>query len=705
MNPFDRFVGGGIADLMAQYGNQPSALDFVQQNEPIIRMARGGMPEDYFDETLNEDFGFTPYQNNQAAVQAAPAPVFQAPAAPTPPAGVSPTPGVQFTPERNLPFQQVQSTAAPAGIASLAPTPTPIQASVPAYTPPASTLAPSPFGMSFDQTAGDELGPVTGADLGISAPAAPAASPAAQAPATAPAPSPVQQGYSAYGGELHPSLAKSKFTFDTQQARDQAAYEAQYGGNQESGTGGGSGVNPGRPIMEQAVVGYDENGYPIMGDSNTLDKRYGLTDTSGLVHGTQQVKIDPKHYQVTRAFFDPKTGQMVGQPVVGTFEIPKTNWIENLVTNALFALPSIAIPGFGLGASLMSGAKAASEGNVLGALTGLAGGVGAIPGAEIPGMDTLKTVGNAAKTVGALTSGDPLQILGAAANLSGSEDLATASKVANTAALAKAAISGDPNAILKLATTYGSDVGDVIKGAVGAGAGDMTGGEADERKGASDTYNTLANLPDNKATANAIDTILKGENTSVGTGTDLTSGISDEDLDTLLGVSGAGADTGEGIEGADLTEGEGEERKGVADVNDLLSSLGYTSTAGEDEDRAAVANVLADLGDYGLTDREAEDRAAVKDIIDTFGYTPGTTAGGGGGTGGGTTTKTTTPTDVTTAKSSFDPRLLMALSALASGRQQTEKERVNAAKIATKSPFGTLPYSDIVDAYEQIYGA
>ena len=69
MNNFDRFVGGGIADLMAQYGNQPSALDFVQQNEPIIRMARGGMPEDYFDETLNEDFGFTPYQNNQAAVQ------------------------------------------------------------------------------------------------------------------------------------------------------------------------------------------------------------------------------------------------------------------------------------------------------------------------------------------------------------------------------------------------------------------------------------------------------------------------------------------------------------------------------------------------------------------------------------------------------------------------------------------------------------
>ena len=197
MNQYDRFVGGGIADLMAQYGNQPSALNFAQQNEPVIRMAGGGMPEDYFDETLNEDFGFTPYQNNQTAVPTAPAPVFQAPAAPAPPAGVSPTPGVQFTPEISLPFQQVQSTAAPAGIASLAPTqasvpayspaPSPIQASAPAYTPPASTPAPSPFGMSFDQTAGDELGPVTGADLGISAPAqAPAASPAA-APAQAPA--------------------------------------------------------------------------------------------------------------------------------------------------------------------------------------------------------------------------------------------------------------------------------------------------------------------------------------------------------------------------------------------------------------------------------------------------------------------------------------------------------------------------------------
>ena len=154
MNQFDRFVGGGIADLMAQYGNQPSALNFVQQNEPVIRMAGGGMPSDYFDETLNEDFGFTPYQNNQAVVPTAPAPVFQAPAAPAPPAGVSPTPGVQFTPERELPFQQVQSTAAPVGIASLAPTqasvpayspaPSPIQASAPAYTPPASTPAPSP---------------------------------------------------------------------------------------------------------------------------------------------------------------------------------------------------------------------------------------------------------------------------------------------------------------------------------------------------------------------------------------------------------------------------------------------------------------------------------------------------------------------------------------------------------------------------------
>ena len=182
MNQFDRFVGGGIADLMAQYGNQPSALNFTQQSEPVIKMAGGGAldgysaddmmsmgadamgymdaqsaldagltqddlfryanvnkqptytatpPQQSFIDSPYEDFGFTPYKNNQAVVPTAPAPVFQAPAAPAPPAGISPTPGVQFTPERELPFQQVQSTAAPVGIASLAPT----QASVPAYSP------------------------------------------------------------------------------------------------------------------------------------------------------------------------------------------------------------------------------------------------------------------------------------------------------------------------------------------------------------------------------------------------------------------------------------------------------------------------------------------------------------------------------------------------------------------------------------------
>ena len=417
-------------------------------------------------------------------------------------------------------------------------------------------------------------------------------------------------------------------------------------------------------------------------------------------------------------------------------------------------------------ASLVSGAKAASEGNVLGALTGLAGGIGAIPGAEIPGMDTLKTVGNAAKTVSALTSGDPLQILGAAANLSGNEDLATASKVANTAALAKAAISGDPNAILKLATTYGSDVGEVIKGAVGAGAGDMTGGEADERKGASDTYNTLANLPDGKATANAVDTILKGQNTSVGTGEDLTGGISGEDLNTLLGsgvlgvgtgadtsVGGEGADTsvgaggadtvkrggstssdvidqlaaagldagtegtstgvntgvgtgadtvegGEGIEGADLTEGEAEERKGVADVNDLLASLGYTSTSGEDEDRRSVSDVLADLTGGEMTDREAEDRAATKEIIDTFGYTPGTTGAGRGGGGGGTTSKPTTKTTTTTppppAQSGMDIGTLLALMSMMGGEQQQapQQQLMNLAGVrSVEDIFGPQPQS------------
>ena len=36
-------------------------------------------------------------------------------------------------------------------------------------------------------------------------------------------------------------------------------------------------------------------------------------------------------------------------------------------------------------------------------------------------------------------------------------------------------------------------IGQVTKAGSGAGAGDMTGGEADERKGASETYGTLAN--------------------------------------------------------------------------------------------------------------------------------------------------------------------------------------------------------------------
>ena len=302
------------------------------------------------------------------------------------------------------------------------------------------------------------------------------------------------------------------------------------------------------------------------------------------------------------------------------------------------------------------------------------------------------------------------------------------------------------------------------------------------------------------ATSNAVDALLRGQDTSVGAGEDLTGGISSDDLDTLLssglldvgtgadtGAGGEGADTveggeggeettgtsgdiidqlraagvdvdseyadssigdlvggegeGEGIEGADLTEGEAEERAGSTEVSDLLSSLGYSSTAGEDEDREAVASIIGDM-----TEGEAEERAGVDSLgnldedfvvtdkgtikstysgeegyFDADGnwvpyterppYTSGGTGGtggggggGGGGTGGGTTTKTTTTTPPPPAQSEFDPRLLMALSALASGRQQAAPV-YNAARIATKSPFGTLPYSDIVDAYEQIYGA
>ena len=243
MNQYDRTVGGGIADLVAGHGNvgSPGAFDFIQNSEPVIKMAGGGVPSDYFDETLYEDLGFAPVAAPAPVVQAPTVKAFPSASAPAPaqtvaaPVAPAPTPGVQFTPERNLPPQQVQSTNA--GIASL----TPVQAPVAA--PAVAAPAPSPFGMSLDQVAGGGLGPVTGADLGISAPAkAPAPSPA-QAPS--PAAAPAQQGYTPYSGELSSALMKltpssgsdiyGKWQFDTQSDRDRADYEAKYGFNPESG--------------------------------------------------------------------------------------------------------------------------------------------------------------------------------------------------------------------------------------------------------------------------------------------------------------------------------------------------------------------------------------------------------------------------------------------------------------------------------------
>ena len=192
MNQYDRTVGGGIADLVAAQSSvsSPGAFDFVQKSEPVIKMAGGGVPSDYFDETLYEDLGLAPVAAPAPVVQAPTVKAFPSASAPAPtqtvaaPVAPAPTPGVQFTPERNLPPQQVQSTNA--GIASL----TPVQAPVAA--PAVAAPAPSPFGMSLDQVAGGGLGPVTGADLGISAPAkAPAPS---AAPAPSPAAAPAQQG-------------------------------------------------------------------------------------------------------------------------------------------------------------------------------------------------------------------------------------------------------------------------------------------------------------------------------------------------------------------------------------------------------------------------------------------------------------------------------------------------------------------------------
>ena len=232
--------------------------------------------------------------------------------------------------------------------------------------------------MSFDQTAGDELGPVTGADLGISAPAqAPAPSPA-QAPS--PAAAPAQQGYTPYSGELSSALMKltpssgsdiyGKWQFDTQSDRDRADYEAQYGFNPESGQAYSASYT-GTPRYVYSETEFDPNGNVLNPAKPIgLDPRYNLKDTSGLVHGSKNVMLDPTHGQITYSFFDPKTGKQVGSQIQETYEIKQS--MSDKLAGALMsvAMGALAGPmagalGGGLtGAALAGGAMGAAQTSV-----------------------------------------------------------------------------------------------------------------------------------------------------------------------------------------------------------------------------------------------------------------------------------------------------------------------------------------------------
>lgn len=439
--------------------------------------------------------------------------------------------------------------------------------------------APSPFGMSLDQVAGDGLDTLTGADLGISAPAAQA--PATQAPAPSPSAAPApQQGYNPYSGELSPALLKltptsgadifGKWQFDTQADRANADYQAQYGFNPESGQASAASYT-GTPKYTYTEPEYDPNGNLIKAAQPTgLDPRYNLKDTSGLVHGSKTVWVDPTHQQTTFSFFDPKTGKQVGDQIQETVKVEQS-WSDKLADIGM-ALASAAITGGTLGGQLFNVAKAAGTGNIAGAITGalgVAGGAGDILGSDIASAAQLGQKAIGAGT--ALASGDPLRMLGAAANLTGNEDLAAVSKAANTAALVNAAAQGNTGAIINLLASGAPTVFNAITG----GAGAMTSGEAEERKGAGETYDLLKQLPDNKATTNAVETILKGQDTTVGSGDDLTGGISNEDLDTLLGtgLTGAGTTSSAGASA-------GDEQTGGTLLDQLTAAGVDTGTAG-----------------------------------------------------------------------------------------------------------------------------
>lgn len=428
----------------------------------------------------------------------------------------------------SAPVEQPTVKAFDTGIGSLVAAPV----AAPVYTP-----APSPANL-FGLDIAPEFDPTVGLPAFTSAPApspvqAPAPSSAAQAPAT-----PTKYGYwktvdyggmggegggqgysqtewvstpdlasqyenvanyKPYEGSIDPkafSWAKPAqsgadiygiWNFDTKSGRETASeeYARSVANPVVVNPETGESYTPSAPVVSNPFTTTDKEG------NATLDPSYGLKDVSGLVHGTMQApEKDGKHITTYSAFFDPKTGKQVGNYATRTVEIPKTNWIENLVTNALFALPALTLPGFAAGQALMSGAKSASEGNVLGALSGLAGGIGSLPGVDPSTVSTVRSVGDVASKISALTSGDPLQQLGALAGITGSDELATASKAANTVALLNAAASGNPNAVMKLVTTLGPSAVDLLTGGPGA----MTTGEADERKGVSEVTDLINNL-------------------------------------------------------------------------------------------------------------------------------------------------------------------------------------------------------------------
>lgn len=609
--------------------------------------------DQFADEGLYEDFGLSP------TVGASP--VVQAPAAPSSqPVGVLSN----------------DAALAPRGIASLVPAPV-----IPAM--------PQPFGLSPEAVAMDSLEPLTGVFGGtqpvptlVQPRAAPA--PSAVAPLTPGfgtdyyngqrgrwvtqtvgggegggqteqvfVPDRVQTdfttqystagGYKPFEGNIDPKAfgwafqKGSNWQFDTMGARKEANEAAAAGpvmGNPE--TGEAYYANPTTVADPYAVT--NEKG------ESSLDPRYGVKDVSGLVHGRTSYSPDKDHTTYVSAFFDPKTGKQVGQPVTETVKTPKADWIENLATAALFAAPSLFFPGFAPGAALMFGAKSASEGNVLGALAGLTGGIGAIPGADIPGMDTLKTVGNAAKTVSALTSGDPLQILGAAANLSGSEDLATVSKVANTAALVNAALSGDPNAVLKLATTYGPDVVDLIKGAPD------TGDEVDRLLArypapAPDTGDELARLearyPKPEPTAYVspedADIIYGGASTSAAPSpapASIPQDIADQLIAAGLDAGTPGTSTGIGVEASSPGMSDEELNKFLEDIS---TGGQFTSTGSSDVDQ--LLNELAGNKPSSLTEQakflesNVEDQGTINQLLKDYAIDTGQLQGEYAGVG------------------------------------------------------------------------